>query len=177
MKSLLNTKIETTRLLLVPIALRYKKDIFNELTREITVYMEIEPSKDLKETQEFIDKSIKGIKRGNNLQLVILEKISKEFLGCIGLHKLDKDTPEMGIWIKKSAFGYKYGQEAMKALKQWADENSEYEYITYSAAEKNIASRKIAEMLGGKIERKYNKKIKSGKEYFCYVYRIYSNKK
>lgn len=176
MKNLLSTRLETPRLLLVPIAYKYAKECFNELTKEITVYMETEPNKDLKATKEFIDKSIRGMKKGSNLQLVILEKVNKEFLGCAGLHKIDKEIPEMGIWLKKSAFGYKYGQEAMKVIKNWADNNLGYKYIKYCVAEKNIASRKIAEELGGKIEKEYDKKIQGGKKYHWFEYRIYNKK-
>ena len=177
MKSLLNIRIETSRLLLLPIAMKYRQDIFKELTYEITVYMHPRPAKKISETEDFINKSIKGLKRGNNLQLVILDKISKEFLGCVGLHHIDRKNPELGVWLKKSAHGYKYGQEAMKALKKWADKNLEYKYLLYPVADKNVASRKIPEALGGKIVREYDEVGEGGNKYHCLEYRIYSDKK
>jgi len=177
MKNLLNIRIEASRLLLVPIAICYKQDIFREFTYEITRYMNPEPAKDISETEEFINRSIRGLKKSDNLQLIILDKISKEFLGCIGLHYIDKKNPELGIWLKKSAHGYKYGQEAMKALKKWADENLKYEYLLYPVADKNIASRKIPELLGGRIFREYDKEVQGGNKYHWLEYRIYSDKK
>ncbi len=173
MKNLLNVRIKTSRLLLLPIAMRYKEDIFREFTKKITVYMNPEPAKNVSETEDFIDKSIRGLKKGDNLILVVLNKISKEFLGCMGLHHLDKKNPALGIWLKKSAHGHKYGQEAMKALKKWADKNLEYEYLLYPVANKNIASRKIPELLGGRIVREYDKDVQGGNKYHWLEYRIY----
>lgn len=176
MKNLLNLRIKTPRLLLVPIAMRYRRDIFQEFTKEITLYMNPEPAKSIRETEKFINNSIRSLKKGNNLQLVIIEKNTKEFLGCIGLHHIDRKNPELGIWLKKSAHGYKYGQEAMKALKKWVDDNLEYEYLLYPVADKNISSRKIPEILGGKIAREYDDQGRSGNKYHCLEYRIYPNK-
>lgn len=177
MESLLNIKIETDRLLLLPINMKYKKDIFEELTYEITRYMNPRPAKYISETENFIDRSIKGLKKGNNLQLIVLEKSTQDFLGCIGLHHLDRKNPELGIWLKKSAHGHKYGQEAMQALKRWADRNLEYEYLLYPVADENIASIKIPQMLGGKLFREYDDQGKGGNKYHCLEYRIYSDKK
>lgn len=176
MNNLLNVRIETPRLLLVPIDMKYKQDIFEELTYEITIYMNPRPARYIRETEDFINKSIRGLEKGNNLQLVVLRKNTKEFLGCLGLHHIDRKNPELGIWLKKSAHGHKYGQEAMKALKKWADQNLSYEYLLYPVADKNIASRKIPEILGGKITREYDKKGKGGNKYHCLEYRIYSKK-
>jgi hypothetical protein len=36
-----------------------------------------------------------------------LDKNTKEFFGCVGLHIKDSVAPELGIRIKKSAFGKK----------------------------------------------------------------------
>lgn len=173
MKNLLNEEIETPRLLLVPILMEYKDIIFNEFTKDITTFMHPRPAKSIKETEDFINKSLKRLKRGNNLQMVILEKKSKEFLGCAGLHHADQNTPELGIWLKKSAHGNSYGKEAIMALKEWADNNLDYDYLLYPVADKNIPSRKIPESLGGKLARKYNKKNLSGQKHHILEYRIY----
>ncbi|MEI8253370.1 MAG: hypothetical protein WCG25_06605 [bacterium] len=51
-------EIETERLLLVPIALEYSKDIFKEFDEEITKYMFPIPAEEIAETMEFINHSI-----------------------------------------------------------------------------------------------------------------------
>jgi hypothetical protein len=48
MRNLLNEKIDADGLLIVPISLKYKKDIFREFTKEVTVFMYPEPAKDIK---------------------------------------------------------------------------------------------------------------------------------
>lgn len=174
-KNLLKTKIETNRLLLIPISMNYINDIFNEFTDKITIFMYPKSAKDIKETEFFIKKSIKGLKDGSNLQLVILNKKTKEFLGCAGLHNIDCKTPELGIWIKKIVHGNAFGKEAITAMKEWADDNLVYEYILYPAASENLASRRIPEALGGVVVREYDQKNMSGNLLHFVEYRIYKD--
>lgn len=176
-KSLLNERIESERLLLVPISMEHKDDIFREFTEEVTTYMYPAPAKDISETENFIENSLKGLGEGSNLQLVILAKDSQEFLGSAGLHNVDGKTPELGVWVKKSAHGKGLGKEAMVAIKKWADKNLDYDYLLYPVADKNIASRKIPESLGGKLEREYDGENMAGNNIHWLEYRIYPNKK
>lgn len=172
-----NITIETKNLYLKNITLKYKDDIFREFTAEITVYMFPKPAEKIKETINFIKNSIKENKEGSNLQIVILDKKSKDFLGCGGLHHINKKTPELGIWIKKSAHGHGFGKEAMVALKEWADKNLNYKYIIYPVVKENYASRRIPEFLGGKIAKEYDKVNMSGATHHMLEYRIYPLKK
>lgn len=172
-----NITIKTKNLYLKSASLEYKQDIFREFTREITTFMFLNPVEKIEETVEFIEKSIKQNKKGNNLQMVILRKGSMDFLGCGGLHRINGKTPELTIWTKKSAHGHGYGKEAIVALKEWADQNLDYEYILYPVAEENYSSRKIPEFLGGKVAREYDKINRSGKKLHLLEYRIYPPKK
>lgn len=174
MKNLVKEKIETERLLLVPTSLKYKEDIFREFNKSITKYMYPKPAQRVEEVAQWINSSIEGLKEGSNFQMVALKKESEEFLGCAALHHVDRKAPEMGVWLKKPAHGNGYGKEAMAALKKWADKNLGYEYILYPVADKNIASRKIPESLGGKIVKEYDKVGLDGNKYHCLEYRIYS---
>lgn len=159
--NLLNVKIFTPRLLLKPISMDYKEVIFSEFTEEITTYMYPRPAENITDTETFIQQSLEGLKKGTNLEIVILAKDSQEFLGCAGIHNLNKE-PALGIWLKKSAHGNRYGLEAITALKEWADKNLDYEYLIYPVDKRNIASRKIPESLGGKIVKEYEKLNLSG---------------
>lgn len=174
--NLMAVVIETQRLKLVPISMRWKMDCFQEFSPEITLYMQPAPASDISQTEKFIQESLEGLKKGTNLQLVILTKDTEEFLGCAGLHEPHTKHPELGIWLKKSAHGQKYGREAMTALKEWADEHLEYEYISYPVDKDNVSSRKIPEALGGEIVDAYDKKSESGKILHTVVYRIYPKK-
>jgi RimJ/RimL family protein N-acetyltransferase len=172
-----NIIIETANLCLKGISLGYKDDIFREFTPGIATYMSPKPAERIDETVEFISTSIKENKEGSNLQIVILDKTSKDFLGCGGLHHIDQKTPELGIWIKKSAHGHGYGKEAVTALKEWADKNLDYEYILYPVDSENLASRRIPESFGGEIFREYDHVSMSGKKLHLLEYRIYPPKK
>lgn len=168
-----NTKIISQRLLLRAIDLSYKEDIFKEFTEAVTVYMWPKPPAIISDTEKFINDSIQKMEAGINLQLVILKKETSEFLGCLGLHKLDGGHPEFGIWLKKSAHGHKYGQEAVRTLFDWARINIDCEYFTYPVDKDNIASRKVVESIGGKIYREYTDTSAAGKTLNLLEYRIY----
>ena len=148
-----NIVIETDRLLLIPITMQYAEEIFKEFTQEITMYMTPKPGKDISETKQFIQNSIQTMEAWTNYQAVILDKITKEFLGCAWLHIDNPKAPELGIWIKKSAFGKKKGREAITWLTNRAQENLEFEYLFYPVDKDNIGSRKIAESLWWIVEK------------------------
>ena len=107
--------------------------------------------------------------------MAVLLKESKEFLGCFGLEGIKEKTPEMGGWLKQSAHGHGYGREAAAALKQWADENLEYDHILWPCAKENTSSCQVAEALGGKIHKEYVKKTDSGKTWASVDYWITKN--
>lgn len=171
--NLSNVEIYTSRFLLKPISMQYKAEIFSEFTEEITRYMHPRSPKEISETEAFISESMKGLKDGSNLGLVILNKTTQEFLGCTGLHGITRKDPAVGIWLKKSAHGNKYGLEAITGIKTWADEHLDYEYLRYPVDRANIASRKIPEVLGGEIFREYNQVNLSGNILHLVEYKIY----
>lgn len=168
-----DTTIETDRLLLVPLHEKYAQEIFEEFTSEIATFMFPKPADHVDETKTFIESTLEQRENGTDLVCAITKKETGEFLGCAGLHEIDTNTPELGIWLKKSAHGNKYGREAMIALKQWSDDNLEYKYIKYPAADKNIASRKIPESLGAEVAKEYEQTGLSGNKYYCLEYHIY----
>ena len=164
--------IETERLLLVPMTLDHVKDIFAEFTIEITRYMYPKSPEKIEETEKFVTGAITGLIQGTNLQMVVLSKESKEFLGCAGLHGINSQPPEFGIWLKKTAQGNRFGFEVISALKLWADKNLDYNTLQYPVDKDNIPSRKIPEKLGGKIVRQYDEKSMSGIELHMVTYEI-----
>jgi [ribosomal protein S5]-alanine N-acetyltransferase len=165
--------IDTPRLSLKPVSLAVKEDIFREFTHEITVYMTPVPAKHVSETESFINESRKNMKDGKELVLGILAKETEEFLGIVGLHKIDTVHPELGVWLKKSAHGQRYGREAVHAVKEWADRHVRYDYILYPVDRANVASRKIPEALGGMVHAEYTKSTPSGATLNTVEYRIY----
>lgn len=169
---LLNVEIVTNHLRLKPISMNYKEDIFREFTQEIATYMYPRSAQDISETESFINDSVVGLKTRENLQLVILKKDSQEFLGCAGLHNINRKTPEIGIWLKQSAHGNGYGLETVIALKEWAEQNLDYEYILYPVDRANIPSRRIPLLLGGQIAREFDSTSLSGRVLHLVEYKI-----
>lgn len=176
MKFSFSKSLNTKRLLLRPVALSYAQVIFKEFTNEVTLFMyPVTPNK-VSDTKQFIVETKQNFKQGKEVVCVILKKTNKEFLGCVGLHKINTKMPELGIWIKQSAHGHHYGREAVTAMKLWADVNIDYKYIKYPVVKQNIPSRKIPESLGGVVGKRYTKKMLSGKVYQMVDYYIHKQK-
>ena len=109
------------------------------------------PPRDISDTLQFIRSSIEGMNRHEEFVFAIVDT-DDHFLGCAGLHARDSSlTPELGIWLKKSAHGGALGREAMRCLRDWASENLMISYFIYPVEKNNLASRKIAVSLGGKV--------------------------
>lgn len=148
-------KFETERLSCRIIDQTYAEDIFNTFTSVVTKYMTPCPAKDISETRSFINMSIRDVENETSLLFVILDKTNGNFLGCLGLHSLNKPAPEIGIWLKKGAHGYGYGKEAVTSLVEWSKKHLGIKNFIYPVDKRNLSSRKIPESLGGKIHKEY----------------------
>ena len=173
MENLEKVSLESKRLILQTISLRHTEDVFREFTSEITTFMYPKPIKSLSETEKIIRDMILQRENHTDLVLVILKKDHLEFLGICEVGTIDTHTPELGIWLNKSAHGNGFGREAIHALKDWVDKNLEYNYLSYPVDKRNIPSRKIAESLGGKVFRGFQQINKSGYLLDEVEYRIY----
>ena len=172
---LLNIEFFSDRLLLKSISLRYKQQIFESFTEDITTYMYPRAAKNILETASFIKNSLEGMKNDSELILVILRKDNREFLGCAGIHHVNSEHPEFGIWLKKAAHGNGYGLETIVAMKSWCETNLDCEYFIYPVDKENYPSRRIPERLGGEVVRNYQKKNLSGRVLNIVEYRIPKN--
>jgi RimJ/RimL family protein N-acetyltransferase len=165
--------IDGDRLYLRSIEAGQAQEIFREFTSEITRYMFPKPPDTIDEVFAFISESQTGMKEGWDLVLSIIEKEKHEFLGLCGFHGKGKvSTPELGIWLKKSAHGKKYGREAIRTVVTWAAQNVEVEYLTYPVDRANVSSRKIPESLGGVVFEGKITKTRHGSLLDEVVYRI-----
>lgn len=164
--------IESERLTLKPISLEYADDIFREFTSGIAVFMFPQPNDDVGQVIHWIKTDLLRLKVGSNLQMVALNK-NGEFLGCVGLHNLKTRTPELGIWLKKSAHGQKYGVEAIGLLVDWANNNLDFDHLVYPVVKENMASRNVAEKNGGVFVEERKDKNARGEELDEVVYHIF----
>jgi len=103
-EDLFRTKIETERLLLRPITGEDDLEIFLNFTPRVTRFMYPASSDDIEVTRRFIAHSLKAMAEGKDLQLVITEKMTGAFVGCAGLHGLEKKDSRTGNLDQRSLF-------------------------------------------------------------------------
>jgi RimJ/RimL family protein N-acetyltransferase len=163
MPNYLAISLDSERLHLFPISKKYAQSMCKEFTPEITEYMWPSSPKTLDEIEQHISTQREKMKNGVEVALAMVEKSNDDFIGYVNLHNADSQTPELGLWVKKSSQGHGFGFEAINQLKQWAEQNLEYDYLKYPVVRHNISSCKLAEKLGGIIEDEYFKKSESGR--------------
>ena len=168
-----SARIKTERLCLVPISLEYQQDIFQSFTDRVAQYTWPQPTGNIADTAMFISGSLDSMGRGEELQFVVVSKNGGDFIGCAGLHHLST-RPEPGLWLRESAWNNGFGFEIVSALKQWADEHIEYEYLYYPVHKENVPSRRIPEKLGGILEEEeFISQNARGEDHVMVAYRIY----
>jgi len=151
--------IRSFRLTLKPFTALDADEIFQYITPTLTKYMSWDPPQTRHEFDETCYKWLNNIKNGEELICVIRDSANNDFLGLAGLHQMQSETPELGIWIREDRHRLGFGREAVKALSSWAIENLKIRSFIYPVAIENFASRQIAESLGG-IPSSYEKKRK-----------------
>lgn len=149
--------IETKRLKLVPINTSHIRPVYKSFTRDISQYMFPQYTGRMEDTETFVMDAMKGLEEGTNLQMVITDKETNRFLGCVGLHHVGKTDPELGVWVRKTAHSNGYGLEAIRGVAAWAKENIEFEHMIYPVDKINRSSRRIAVSIGGKFMKSYRK--------------------
>ena len=142
--------IETKRLVLVPVTQKYTFDIFKNLNNEVTKYMFPCPAKEIYETINIVENWIRQRADKTDYVYAITLKETSEFLGVAGLHDLNNDAPELGIWTKINIHGNHYGREAIGGIIEYAKKQGIAKLI-YPVDKRNIASKKIPLFYGGKV--------------------------
>lgn len=101
-----------------------------------------------------------------DLNMLILDKETEEFLRYLGIYYIGKKELELGIWINKGKQHNGYAIEAVKSAITWLKVNYKFSYIKYPVDRKNIASRKIPEYFDGKVKKEYLLNSCNGKELY-----------
>ncbi|MBN2299548.1 MAG: GNAT family N-acetyltransferase [Acholeplasmataceae bacterium] len=163
----------TKRMILKPVSLEDKDEIFTYFNAAVTTFMYPKPADDISEIITFIKSSI--IKYKNKQEIIFVGRLKEtnEFIGVFGLHQIDTKTPELGVWTKIEAHGNKYGLEGITELVAYAYEHLDYKYLIYPVDRRNLASRNIPETLGGIIRKAYKEINESGNELDTVEYHIF----
>ncbi len=113
--NLTNVSIHSPRLLLRSFTEVDAPESFASATPTLTRFMGWEPSPTLSAFAEVWREWLPRMAAGTDLHLAIRLRVSGEFVGMAGLHRIGEPGPEVGIWIKESAHGCGYGREAVAA--------------------------------------------------------------
>jgi RimJ/RimL family protein N-acetyltransferase len=143
------------------------EDLFAAITPAITRFMQWEPPRSLAAFAEVWRSWLAPIHDGSDLHFVVRALAHDRCLGLVGLHAAKTACPELGIWIREDAQGNGLGREAIAAVADWASETLEPDCFEYPVAERNVASRRIAERLWGVVIGS-----RSNPKYASVVYRI-----
>jgi ribosomal-protein-alanine N-acetyltransferase len=160
--SLIDVRLVTERLLLLPIDLKHSQEIFTSFDNQVTRFMLVKPPAAKEGTEHYINQSREKMKQNEALVLMMLNKKLREFIGCISLHHLKEKTPAMGIWIRTAEQNKGYGMEAARSLIKYARGNLEFDHILYQVALENSASRRLVNGLGGKLVKNLEVNISEG---------------
>ncbi|WP_428231437.1 GNAT family N-acetyltransferase [Flavobacterium sp.] len=149
--------INTNRLIFEPIHEKYIDDINLSFTQEVTKYMPFNPNGDKNEIINFVESAKKKLIQKTDIVFVVLN-LKREFLGCCGIHNINKESVELGLWLKKEYQNQGFGTEIINVLIDFVEQNFEFNYIIYPVDKENIRSRKIPEKLGFLPFETYKKK-------------------
>jgi RimJ/RimL family protein N-acetyltransferase len=91
----------------------------------------------------------------------IFDKVTGEFLGSIGLYRIDRIHREcsMGYWIKTSAAGRGIMSEAARNVCEFALTDFGMQRVEIVVAVTNLPSRRVAEKIGAKSEGVARKRL------------------
>lgn len=142
-------------------------EVFTAIPPAITRFMQWQPPRSPAAFAEVWQSWLTPIRDGSDLHFVARSLADGRCLGLVGLHAAKTTRPEIGIWIREDEHGNGIGREAVAALVAWASEKLDPDCFEYPVAEENLASRKIAESLGGAIVE-----YRSNSKYTSVVYLI-----
>jgi [ribosomal protein S5]-alanine N-acetyltransferase len=109
----------------------------------------------LEKTTEWISRSIRSYKEHGWGRYGVLLKETGEYIGLAGFSRLivnEKEENDLGWIIAKKHWNKGYATEAAKACIEMAKEKTWFERVVIQMAHDHVASRKVAEHLGAKLE-------------------------
>ena len=165
-------EIISNRLILKPVTLNDANEMFAHFNA-VTKYMYPKPADDISETIAYIKTCLVKYDKKEEIVFIGRLKGTNEFIGCFGLHHMDTKTPELGVWTKLESHGNHYGLEGMTAVKDYAFEHLDFEYLIYPVDRRNYASRNIPQTLGGFIRKEYKEKGMAGNDLDIVEYHIF----
>jgi RimJ/RimL family protein N-acetyltransferase len=138
-----------------PINMEDLEIIYKNYDEEAAFYMNLYKVGNKEKAVNFIKQCIKELNEETDLNMLILDKETEEFLGYLGIYYIGTIEPELGIWINKEKQHNGYAVEAVKAAITWLKTNYKFTHVKYPVDRKNITSRKIPEYFNGEVKKEY----------------------
>ena len=162
----MTASFRSARLLFAPFSMDDAVDVYACITPEITRIMRRDPPASFETFRMRRLASLQPESQAGRSFVVRLAE-TRGCLGVAGVEGVAEPIPEIGLWLRADSHGRGYGTETVAAVIGWAAEAFGCEAFDYPVAVENLASRRIAERLGGdQIGRRTNPK------YEAVVYRI-----
>lgn len=123
-------------------------EVYKHFTQDVIKYMYPAVNESLEVTQNVIRNMINRRKNNTDYIYTIRDNQSNQFIGVVGLHQLQTQSPELGIWMKKEAQHQGIGTQALSLLIELA-KSMNYKTLVYPVDHRNIASTSLVKKLGG----------------------------
>lgn len=164
--------LKTERLTIQPFSNSFLEEYYKEFTDEITKYQYPDSFSNIDMANQIVSEFVKDMEQGNMLELVILTQ-EGEFIGSMEAFGITKETPEIGLWLKRSAHGKGYGYEALRGLLDHLNATGKYQYFIYEVDVRNVPSIRLVEKF--RFEKSGYEEIttESGKTLKLQTYYIY----
>jgi RimJ/RimL family protein N-acetyltransferase len=134
------------------------KAVYNAIQASITELKPWMPWAHTNQTEQDVEANIrdsiaKFITR-EDLRLHLFDKITGEFIGSSGLHRINWEVPkfEIGYWIDTRHTGRGYITEATEAITEFAFKELKAKRVEIRCDARNVKSRAIPEKLGFTLE-------------------------
>lgn len=148
---------KTERIIIRPVEIGDRESIFTyRADPETSKYLSLTPQI-VEDVEEFIKKSSNEIDvPGTWFQFVIIEKITKQLIGDIGIHFLETDSEnkqvEIGYTLDRRFRGNGYASEALSVIIDYLINSLNKHRIIASIDPANLDSIKLVERLGFRKE-------------------------
>lgn len=155
-------QLNTNRLLLRPISKKDSSDIFEYRSDVETNKYQGWIPKSLDDVDVFIDQLATEINTPNSwYQLAIIEKLSNQLIGDIGIHFFDNENQqvEMGCTLNKEFQGKGYASEALTSVIDYLFDNLKKHRIIGSIDPRNESSIAMVERHGLRKEAHFKQSL------------------